>query len=110
VAKAEVLLWLHTALGHQLSMINTSRTISNNCLWHQIKVWRAFSSNRHWNSLQYCSWARCVVVYKSSFWKRMCEWACDNWRIQLSYSEVEVTDKCAFCEGCLQNLGTVVMI
>jgi len=51
VAQPEVLLWLPASLGHQLSMINTNRTISHNCLWHQLKVSRAFSSNRHWNSL-----------------------------------------------------------
>jgi len=74
VAKAEVLLWLHTAMGHQLSMINTSRMISHSCLWHQMKMWSAFSSSRHWNSLQCCSWARCYVcglqqcIVKQNLW------------------------------------------
>jgi len=42
---AFVWLWFHTTLGRQLSMIQRNRRTSHDHLEHQVKVWRAFSSN-----------------------------------------------------------------
>jgi hypothetical protein len=42
--------WLHTAMDYHLSKIRRNGR-TNDHLWHQVKVWRAFPSDRCWNSL-----------------------------------------------------------
>jgi len=49
VAKAKGRLWLHTRQDRHRWFKKTG-PIKYNCLWHQGKVWRAFSTERHWKS------------------------------------------------------------
>jgi len=49
VANADVLLWLHTTLDHQLWMIQRSESMNYDSLWHQVKLWGTFSSDRNQN-------------------------------------------------------------
>ena len=55
--------WFCTVLGHHLSLIQRNERTSNDSLGCQVKVWRAFSSDRRWNHLNDCRWARCYVRF-----------------------------------------------
>jgi len=39
-------------------------------LWHQVKVWRIFTSDRHWKTWNQVSWTRC----NHAFWSLWGGW------------------------------------